>query len=60
MEANQSTGADEFNALRGKVVLITGGASGLGRDVAVQAAARGAKLALLDVHTNRLAEATNA
>ena len=58
MEANQSTGADEFNALRGKVVLITGGASGLGRDVAVQAAARGAKLALLDVHINRLAEAT--
>jgi NADP-dependent 3-hydroxy acid dehydrogenase YdfG len=47
---------DELTALRDKVVLITGGGSGLGRDVATQAAARGAKVAALDVRADRLAE----
>jgi hypothetical protein len=52
-EANLSL-PDEFNALRDKVFIVTGGASGLGRDVAVQAAARGARVALLDVRADRL------
>jgi NADP-dependent 3-hydroxy acid dehydrogenase YdfG len=47
---------DELAALRGKVMLVTGGGSGLGRDVATQAAARGAKVAALDVRADRLAE----
>jgi NADP-dependent 3-hydroxy acid dehydrogenase YdfG len=50
------TSSEELNALRNKVVLITGGASGLGRDVATQAAARGAKVVLLDVRADRLTE----
>src|SRR5947209_6616352 len=45
----------EITALRGKVVLITGGRSGLGKDVAMRAAERGARLVLLDVREDRLA-----
>src|SRR6266852_6074343 len=55
MAIGNPTTSDELNALRGKVVLITGGASGLGRDVATRAAERGAKLVLLDVRSDRLA-----
>jgi NAD(P)-dependent dehydrogenase (short-subunit alcohol dehydrogenase family) len=43
--------------LRGKAVLVTGGASGLGREVALQAAAEGARIALMDVREDRLAAA---
>ena len=45
--------------LKDRVILITGGASGLGREVAVQAAEVGAKVAIMDRHAERL-EATRA
>jgi NAD(P)-dependent dehydrogenase (short-subunit alcohol dehydrogenase family) len=41
--------------LRGKAVLVTGGGSGLGREIALQAAAEGARVALMDVREERLA-----
>jgi NADP-dependent 3-hydroxy acid dehydrogenase YdfG len=44
----------EINALRDKVILVTGGASGLGKDVAMRASERGAKLVLLDIRQDRL------
>jgi NAD(P)-dependent dehydrogenase (short-subunit alcohol dehydrogenase family) len=56
VENAKQAGAAEPSALRDKVMLITGGASGLGRDVALQAAAAGAKLALFDVRADRLAK----
>jgi NADP-dependent 3-hydroxy acid dehydrogenase YdfG len=56
MEASRQIHHDELGALRGKTILITGGASGLGRDVAYQAGGRGAKIALFDVREDRLAE----
>ncbi|MGQ4412093.1 SDR family NAD(P)-dependent oxidoreductase, partial [[Kitasatospora] papulosa] len=40
----------------GKVVLITGGGSGLGRSAAVRVAAEGARLALVDVSEQGLAD----
>src|SRR5262249_26860050 len=43
--------------LNGRVLFITGGASGLGREVALQSAGLGAKVAIMDTHTERL-EAT--
>jgi NADP-dependent 3-hydroxy acid dehydrogenase YdfG len=54
-ERNGST-AEEISALTNKVVLVTGGASGLGRDVTLRAAERGAKVAILDVRADRLSE----
>ena len=45
--------------LQGRVILITGGGSGLGREVALQSAALGAKVAIMDTHAERL-EATRA
>jgi 3-oxoacyl-[acyl-carrier protein] reductase len=42
---------------KGKVVAITGGAQGLGLSMAEVFAARGAKLALIDLNEDRLAEA---
>jgi 3-oxoacyl-[acyl-carrier protein] reductase len=45
--------------LKGRVILITGGGSGLGREIARQAAALGAKVAIMDTHAARL-EATRA
>jgi NADP-dependent 3-hydroxy acid dehydrogenase YdfG len=57
MDASRQIHHDEQRALLGKVMLITGGASGLGRDVAFQAGERGAKVALFDVRADRLAEA---
>lgn len=42
---------------RGRSVLITGGASGIGRAIAEHAAADGARVGLVDVHEPRLAEA---
>ena len=56
MEESRQVQEQEFSALTGKTILITGGASGLGRDVAYQAGARGAKIALFDVRADRLAE----
>ena len=45
--------------LNGRVIFITGGASGLGREIALQSAALGAKVAITDRHPERL-EATRA
>jgi NAD(P)-dependent dehydrogenase (short-subunit alcohol dehydrogenase family) len=48
-----------MSGLDGLVMLITGGASGLGREVTLQAAELSAKVAILDTHAERL-EATRA
>ncbi len=40
--------------LNGRVILITGGGSGLGREIAMQSAELGAKVALMDTHAERL------
>jgi NAD(P)-dependent dehydrogenase (short-subunit alcohol dehydrogenase family) len=45
--------------LNGRVIVITGGGSGLGREVALQSAELGAKVAIMDTHVERL-EATRA
>src|SRR5215218_9018778 len=45
--------------LNDRVIFITGGASGLGREIALQSAALGAKVAISDMHAERL-EATRA
>ncbi|GEE02089.1 putative short-chain dehydrogenase/reductase [Gordonia spumicola] len=41
---------------RNKVIVVTGAGSGMGRDLAVQLARRGAKIAISDVDPNGLAE----
>uniref|UniRef100_UPI0024557F51 SDR family NAD(P)-dependent oxidoreductase n=1 Tax=Nocardia farcinica TaxID=37329 RepID=UPI0024557F51 len=41
---------------RGHVAVVTGAASGMGRELAVELARRGAKLALCDVDAAGLAE----
>ena len=46
--------------LNGKVIIITGGAQGLGRSMAEAFAAKGAHLALVDLNADRLAEAVAA
>jgi NAD(P)-dependent dehydrogenase (short-subunit alcohol dehydrogenase family) len=43
-----------LQSLQGKTLFITGGASGIGAEVARQAAAKGAKLALVDVDADAL------
>jgi NAD(P)-dependent dehydrogenase (short-subunit alcohol dehydrogenase family) len=45
--------------LNGRVIFITGGASGLGREIALQSGRLGAKVAISDMHAERL-EATRA
>jgi NAD(P)-dependent dehydrogenase (short-subunit alcohol dehydrogenase family) len=39
----------------GAVVVVTGGASGIGRGIALESARRGAKVAIADVHAERMA-----
>lgn len=46
-------------ALRGRVVAITGGASGIGLEVARECAGRGARVALLDVDGERAGQAAS-
>jgi len=48
-----------MSGLDGLVMLVTGGGSGLGREVALQAGKLGAKVAIVDMHAERL-EATRA
>jgi len=43
-----------MSGLDGLVMLVTGGGSGLGREVALQAAKLGAKVAIVDTHAERL------
>jgi NAD(P)-dependent dehydrogenase (short-subunit alcohol dehydrogenase family) len=43
-----------MNWLDGRVILITGGASGLGREIALQSAELGARVAIIDTHAERL------
>jgi 3-oxoacyl-[acyl-carrier protein] reductase len=42
--------------LKDKVIVVTGGGQGLGRAIAIELAARGAKLALVDLNQERLDE----
>ncbi|MCC7370749.1 MAG: SDR family oxidoreductase [Chloroflexi bacterium] len=57
--ASSNEVVDDMSWLQGRVILITGGGSGLGREVALQSAALGAKVVIMDTHTARL-EATRA
>jgi NAD(P)-dependent dehydrogenase (short-subunit alcohol dehydrogenase family) len=50
---------ESMSWLNGRVIFITGGASGLGREIALQSARLGAKVAITDTHAERL-EATRA
>jgi NAD(P)-dependent dehydrogenase (short-subunit alcohol dehydrogenase family) len=56
----QSGGASRYAGLLGKVVLNTGGASGIGLAMAHGFARHGARLALLDIDAGRLAGARDA
>ena len=47
------------NRFTGRTAIVTGGASGLGEEVARRIAAEGGKVALWDVHAQRLAEAAD-
>ena len=45
-----------MNDMTGKIALVTGGASGMGRIIALRLASRGAKVAIFDVNEDGLAE----
>jgi NAD(P)-dependent dehydrogenase (short-subunit alcohol dehydrogenase family) len=49
-----------MDSLDGKVAVVTGGASGIGRSIALELARRGADVAIADVNTERLAETVSA
>lgn len=49
-----------MQSLQGRVAVVTGAASGIGRALALDLAGRGMKLALVDVHEERLAEVAEA
>lgn len=44
-----------LETFEGAVVVVTGGASGIGRGIALEAARRGAKVAIADLHAERMA-----
>ena len=46
--------------LKDKVIIVTGGAQGLGRAMALALAARGARLALVDLNQEKLDETAQA
>jgi NAD(P)-dependent dehydrogenase (short-subunit alcohol dehydrogenase family) len=48
------------DSLDGKIAVVTGGASGIGRAIALELARRGADVAIADVNTERLAETVGA
>jgi 3-oxoacyl-[acyl-carrier protein] reductase len=52
----QKTEGDSNVDLKDKVIVVTGGGQGLGRAIAVGLAARGARLALVDLNQERLDE----
>ncbi len=47
------------HGIEGKIALVTGSASGIGRGIAHELARRGADLVLADIHEGRLAEAVS-
>jgi NAD(P)-dependent dehydrogenase (short-subunit alcohol dehydrogenase family) len=58
-EVHLMTGIGDFLDFRGRVVLITGAATGIGRAVAVAFAAHGAKLSIGDVNEESVRETLN-
>jgi butyryl-CoA dehydrogenase len=51
-----SSGSNDMKCYQGKVAVITGAGSGIGRQLALQLAAAGARLALSDINKKGLAE----
>lgn len=58
MEVKRVPGSDE-SGLAGRVFIVTGAASGIGRDVAIDLVARGARLALADINADGLEKAAD-
>ena len=48
--------SDPMKELKGRVVAVTGAGSGIGRALAIELGKKGCRLALADIHQERLAE----